>query len=133
MLQNKNYKPFDIEKAKAGAKLITRCGRPARIICWDREYKTDHIVALVMYTEDGETPGEEIVTYTDQGTFYAGDAPHNLDLFLAPTIVEKWMNVYRTKTGEYYNGMLYDSEEEALQHKDGYLEYITATKISWEE
>lgn len=27
--------PFDLEKAKAGAKLVTRDGRLARIICWD--------------------------------------------------------------------------------------------------
>ncbi len=33
-----NYKPFDLAAAKAGAKVITRAGQPARIICYDYKY-----------------------------------------------------------------------------------------------
>ena len=33
----KKLKPFDLEAAKAGAKVITRDGRPVRIICFDRK------------------------------------------------------------------------------------------------
>lgn len=64
--------PFDLEKAKAGAKLVTRDGRPARIIRWDRDWGNYHntIVALindkegvlnVLYTSDGRhhTDGED--------------------------------------------------------------------------
>ena len=29
-------KPFNIEESKKGAKLITRNGRSARVICYDR-------------------------------------------------------------------------------------------------
>lgn len=42
-------KPFNIEESKKGAKLITRNGRSARIICYDRmtNGKPGVIIALV--------------------------------------------------------------------------------------
>lgn len=40
-------KPFNLKEAKAGAKLCTRDGRNARVICWDRAYDGFEIVALV--------------------------------------------------------------------------------------
>jgi hypothetical protein len=44
-------KPFDLEKAKAGAKLRTRCGLPVEIFKWDAR---------------GEFPIRGIVTYEDE-------------------------------------------------------------------
>lgn len=35
-METKKLKPFDLEKAKQGAKVVTRDGRPVRIICWDK-------------------------------------------------------------------------------------------------
>lgn len=127
---NKNYRPFDLEKAKAGERIVTRDGHPARIISWDREHMTDHIVALVEYTEDGETT-EEVMTYTDQGRYYDDGNESCNDLFMAPTIVEKWVNVYKCGCGYCY--IYHDSEQEALEKKDYYSEYVATTKISWEE
>ena len=55
-------KTFDLESAKNGAKVVTRDGRPARIVCWDAK-GIYPIVALVSgknfelaqsYTEDGK-------------------------------------------------------------------------------
>ena len=42
-------KSFEVEEAKNGAKLITRNGRHARIICYDRltAGRPGHIIALV--------------------------------------------------------------------------------------
>lgn len=130
MEENKKLKPFDLEKAKAGEKLVTRNGHPAKIIYWDREHKTDHIVALVEYTEDGKTT-EEVVTLTDQGTFLDDGTESCYDLFMAPTIVERWVNVYKSKSGT-YSYCFHESEEIALQNKDD-KDYITTTKLSWEE
>lgn len=28
-------KPFNLEEAKAGKQVVTKSGRPVRIICWD--------------------------------------------------------------------------------------------------
>lgn len=61
--------PFDIEKAKQGAKLVTKEGMNARIICYDRKSEDFPIVAAVMDTEDDDSD-EELVSYTKNGTYY---------------------------------------------------------------
>ena len=61
--------PFDIkyrDKIESGEyKVETREGLPARIICWDRMGIAYPIVALVP-----KNSNEEILTYTNEGTFY---------------------------------------------------------------
>ena len=59
--------PFDLEKAKQGAKLVTRDGSDARIICYDCKAEAYPIAALVFSPDDNE---EEIVSYTKNGTYY---------------------------------------------------------------
>lgn len=130
-MNEKKLKPFDLEKAKQGAKVVTRDGKNVRIICCDRMHKTDNIVALVQHTEDGEIV-EEAMTFTNKGTYHNNGTKNHLDLFMAPTTVERWVNVYKDENGGYYNGSLYDSEEMALQKKDD-KDYIATTKITWEE
>lgn len=58
-------KPFNLEKAKAGARLCTREGIPARIICYDAEGDYP-IVALIKYHDDGEVPS----TYNLDGKLF---------------------------------------------------------------
>lgn len=56
---------FDIEKAKAGAKVETREGRPVRIVCYDKKPEHSPILALVKYN------GTEVPTlYHDNGIYY---------------------------------------------------------------
>ena len=127
-METKTLKPFDLEKARQGAKVVTRDGRPVRIICWDREESTYPIVALV---KDQDGTEEDTETYTLDGACVEGEK-HSIDLLMAPTTVERWVNVY--KFGNDYSFFYhYDSEQEALQHKDDYSDYVTTTKISWEE
>lgn len=130
-MEEKKLKPFDLEKAKAGAKVVTRDGRQVRIICWDRMDTTEHIVALVECHIDVKTV-EKVFTYTNRGEYWRGEE-HDLDLFMAPTTVERWVNVYKNENeNEYYNGRYYDSEQEALKYKDD-GNYVATTKLSWEE
>lgn len=58
--------PFDIKQAKEGAKLITRNGRSARIICYDRLTGKwpGKIIALV---KGGKGIFESIVYYNEEG------------------------------------------------------------------
>ena len=57
---------FEIEKAKNGAPLITRSGRSARIICYDRltAGRPGNIIALV---KGRSGAFENIVYYNDDG------------------------------------------------------------------
>lgn len=71
--------PFDIEKAKQGAKIVTRDNENARIICYDRESEDYPIVALVMDTGAAES---EIITYTNDGKYYDDGDTSSYDLFI---------------------------------------------------
>ena len=131
-MNEKTLKPFDLDKARQGAKLVTRDGRPARIICWDLKCEEYPIVALVM-DKDGTEEKEEIETFTLDGECVEGEK-YPFDLFMAPTTVERWVNVYK-KENEYYYGRYYGSEQEALENYQEYqnAKYIATAKLSWEE
>lgn len=74
---------FDIKlrpEIEAGKyKVETRDGRPARIICWDRESNKYPIVALINC--EGR---EHSKHYTCSGSFYADSRTFHDDLFLVP-------------------------------------------------
>lgn len=70
-------KPFDLDAAKNGARLVTRDGCPARIVCWDRKNDSRKLIALV----DSKCK-EDVVTLTNNGCFYSNGAPHECDLFI---------------------------------------------------
>lgn len=64
--------PFDIEKAKAGAKVKTANGNDVRIICYDLRGNENHpIVALVTNKAFGK---EEMFTYSKTGEWIDGEA-----------------------------------------------------------
>jgi hypothetical protein len=127
-METKKLKPFDLEKAKQGAKVVTRDGRPVRIICWDRKGKHYPIVALV---EEANVEEEVIETYTLDGVCVI-EQMHDLDLFMTPTVVERWVNLHRG-FGGLYNYRFYESEQGAFKHKDDYGDYVATAKITWEE
>lgn len=120
-------KPFDIEKAKKGAKVCTRDGRKARIICFDK-YNTDQpIVALVRYDDY-----ESIFMYSDNGEYYIGQSSAN-DLMIVGEKHEAWANVYKINDGTYITGSQHPDKESALDHISDYNDYIDTIKIEWEE
>lgn len=120
-------KPFDLEKAKAGKPVVTRDGRPVRIICWDRN-KTDYpIVALV-----GDK--EVISSFTTNGSFSLGEQDPK-DLFMAIEKKKGWINIYKYVAGTgNRGGDVYPTKEEAIKSR-GILssDYITTIQVEWEE
>lgn len=118
-------KPFNIEEAKKGAKVCTRDGRKARIICFDRREEKYPIVALIA---DGEN-GEWVDTYSPEGRSYSG-LTSETDLFMAPEKHEGWINIY--KGGE-CSPKVWQSEQSARGSVIGNEDYITTIKIEWEE
>lgn len=78
--------PFNLKKAKAGAKVVTRNDLPARIICYDRigEYSVIErypIIGLVL-SEDGN---ELLHSFTANGE----EHDSSFDLFLLEEIEEE--------------------------------------------
>lgn len=70
--------PFDIEKAKAGAKVVTREGLAVRMLCYDRKNEQP-VISLVTH-DDGR---EYVHSNEVSGAFFPGNNSSPLDLFLA--------------------------------------------------
>ena len=110
-------------------KVVTREGKPVRIICTDAKCGKCPIVGLVFNEEQAE---EETYNFMENGKFFP-DQDWFLDLFFAPVKVKRegWVNIYRDNNTTYI-GDVYPNEKDAKEYKDDDL-YITTTKIEWEE
>ena len=126
----KNYKPFDLEAAKAGAPVVTRDGRPARIICWD--YNLCGVQKLLVLVKDDVVDHENILAYNLDGTCCVSPSPY--DLFMAPVKHEGWVNLYRDSSGVLFATLIQDTKEKALSSVDAQsVCYVATAKIEWEE
>ena len=72
--------PFDIEKAKQGAKVITRDGHNVRILCYHSRYAngTQPIVAEIDKIED-----VTLTTHAEDGTYLFNKSKSDYDLMIA--------------------------------------------------
>jgi len=71
--------PFDVEKAKAGAQVITRNGRPVTICRYDVKNKDYPILGLVELVDGKEVPQ----AFTESGKSFNGDDQERpFDLFI---------------------------------------------------
>ena len=84
--------PFDLEEAQAGKPVVTRCGKAARIVCFDSRFRSESgneypILALVT-NNDGIT--ESPVFYDYYGRPYDPSNACTLNLCMAPGKHEEW-------------------------------------------
>ena len=99
--------PFDIEKAKAGAKIVTRNGLSVRICAYDAV--SDYpIIALI---ELPESKKEVVFSFTKEGTsFKAKDQESKFDLFIEKEVERRLM------TQQELSDWLRDSPEEHREY-----------------
>ena len=121
-------KQFDLKEylKNPSRKVVTKDGRPVRILCTDRISYNVEIVGLIMNNNGMES----IFTWTQQGKEYVNGDTSN-DLFFAPEKHEGWVNIYKEGTNRYLEGCICVTKEEAKRIR-GYG-YITTIKIEWEE
>ena len=125
-------KQFDLEKAKAGAPIQTRNGRPGKFIAYVPEAEgEDRVIILVdrhiwKIGEDGRCGSRH-------------DHPEK-DIFMAPVKREGWVNVYETVYSERIANSLgiYNAREQAedqARTNEGThpRSYIDTVRIEWEE
>ena len=91
--------------ANPNRKVVTRDGRPVRIICTDCR-TAQPIVAIV---NEGNS-GMMVVTYWMDGRYISKISEDDLDLFFAPTIVKRWGIASRDSK------LLFDTREEAEKY-----------------
>ena len=85
-------KPFDIAKAKNGAKIVTRDGNKVRIICFDAKIE-EPIIALIESNK-----GEYLESYNLNGFRHADKFPDDRDLMISEKIFEKGDFIYNEST-----------------------------------
>ena len=121
-------KPFNLEEylANPSRKIVTREGKPARIICTDAKSEKYQVVDLV--TKKG---GQEVIaTFDTSGKYRSGYNSH-LDLFFATEKHEGWVNVYKSESDWSLGASIWQTEEEAKKWV-GAADYATTIKIEWE-
>lgn len=89
-------KPFDLEKAKNGAEVVTRDLLPYKFLHVIKN--NDYIVPVVGVLNFG-TNEEEILSHTYSGTIYVNGKEHHDDLFILEEPKQVWTNVYKTPGG----------------------------------
>ena len=99
-----NFKPFDLEAAKAGKPVCTRDGRKARIICFDLNNKNFPIVAIINCDTE-----ENAYQYDIDGVCDEHD--NNLNLMMLPQKKEGWVNIYTSFDGVETGIDVYETEE----------------------
>ena len=121
-------KPFNLEEylANPSRKIVTKEGKPVRIICTDVKGASYSVLALVD-KGDYEAP----TLYTKKGEYSLG-TEGSYDLFFAPEKHEGWINVYKSESNRSLGAGIWQTEEEAKKW-EGAADYVTTVKIEWEE
>ena len=125
-------KRFSLDKylANTEQKIITRDGRPVRIICTDIDCELGPIIGTIKNSEGKD----DVLIFTKDGK--GGDSFPWLDLFFAPSTPIKhdgWINLFKKDYGIVKGGIVYNSEAEAKKIAAGDEDYVTTIKIEWEE
>ena len=123
-------KQFNLNEyiANPSRKVVTRDGRPVRIVCTDA-MSTHPVVALVRKNENTET----MWNFTQDGTYVKGEK-NGIDLFFAPEKKDGWVSLYRNVRGNLVFGLPYCTKEEALDELyDDTDTRIDTIKVEWEE
>ena len=121
-------KQFSLEEFKKNPnrKVVTRDGRPVRIICTDA--KGIYPVVGLALNKEAEVPEN----YTENGCYLTNDRCDD-DIFLDAEKKEGWLNLHRNDMGFIMPGYLYDTEEQALEEIRDKERHVATVKISWEE
>lgn len=114
-------KEFDLNAALEGQPVITRDGRKVTEIHCFKSYDTDYPVHAII--------NNKVYSYTKEGEYRKNDE-HYLDLFMAPKIIEKWVNVYQSGNEIWLNRTYHNSEESAKDVGCSTRYYLKTIKIT---
>ena len=123
-------KQFNLQEylANPSRQVVTRDGRPVRIICTDRKGATP-IIALV---NDGLSEELGHAFYSDGKIF--SDEDNELDLFFAPEKHEGWIIINKWADGERdTNGIIYHTKLDIPDIPIVGGKRVATIKIEWEE
>lgn len=127
-----NMKQFNLEEflAHPERRVVTRDGRPVRIICTDAK----SIYPVIGLVDDGIC-GERFISCQKNGRMSNDIIESPSDLFLGPIKHTDWVNLYRTESGQYKCGAAHKTEQIAKNVSVGESQYVyvTTIKVEWEQ
>ncbi len=129
-------KQFSLEEyiKDPSRKVVTRDGRPVRIVCTDRKGGGDHPV-VALYPASQKYLGEIVCTFCANGEFTIG-IESEYDLFFAPKKHEGWtLFVNGESIGpDILDSIIYATREEAQRMRETHPgRYGAIVKLEWEE
>lgn len=119
-------KEFDLQKALAGSRVVTKEGKEVKNLTYLKELTEDEFKVV------GVVVGE-LFRWTEEGTsVFEDDA---FDLYLATESCEGWVNVYRNgKGGVEFGNKIYKNSTDAEDNGQSSINtYVCTTYISWED
>jgi len=118
-----NRKPFDLEAALNGAAVVTREGKEVtEVVVLKTMIYARNVLAII----DGE------LYWFHQDGKVAEDVEYNIDLFMKPQQVTKWVNIYVTDTGTITTGKMFDTQQQAMNEHTYFGEPFSTTQITFE-
>lgn len=111
--------PFDLQRALAGDKVVTRDGREVTQL---QKFDCDSEYCLVGIFEG------QIESWTHTGRYIENKKELSLNLFMAPKTVKRWVNFYKNERATHY-----ETENEAKEHADTFLAIAIAVPVEFEE
>ena len=122
-------KQFSLEEFKKNPnrKVVTRSGRPVRILCTDAKGDCQ-VFGLALGVDNCEFP---IMCSAIGETEFEED-----DLFFDSVKMHGWVNLYRDDDGFSSFGYLRETEESAISEineKSDRYKHIATIKVTWEE
>lgn len=122
-------KQFSLEEFKKNPnrKVVTRSGKPVRILCTDA--KGDYpVIALISSLDDEDYPWR----VRKDGAILENEE-NDSDLFFDTEKKEGWANLYMDEDGYLTLGRkVYDSKEKAEESSNN-MYYLDTVHIEWEE
>lgn len=118
-------KPFNLEKALAGDKVVTRGGQEVVKIVHFKDANIDERV--IFQVED------VVYLCSEDGKYYTTGSGSQLDLIMATTKKQGWMNIYKTSTNSpvAYTSGVYETKQQAVA--DATFNVIDTVMVEWEE
>lgn len=114
-------KPFNLEAYKKGAKVQTRGGAEARIICTDAKDRHFPIVALIELVDGGEV----VQSYTSDGRIYFNGESNALDLVI---VQEFWSDKENKAADGYFIGFESDIIHSYAKYTKEKYKYFASKK-----
>jgi len=124
-------KPFNLEEALNGAKVVTRDGYEVTQLHKYNIIKKPHCLCGVLC--------DEIFSWTINGEYWDSDNKHSRDLFLVVEPRRIYLNVYNAGNRIFVSSQYFSDRETAIKNKDNYegsfslCKYVKTIEVTDEE